>query len=674
MHRIATDATGAHLVVPGSDPNLPGVTATVPPSTGLPEIGMQAETRGRYASGSDLLRGEPALLVALNDAVWSPTARSRVVPQQLALALLMGMDFAGPAIRLEPAGARFPKPVEVSVPLALLSVPPGSALVPVLRDEGGTWEVLSDFSIDEAAGVVRVRVPHFSVLQFLSILPGVFGSMVVAKVPYVGKVVGTAVTAKQKVTNAYFAALNIDLLRDLVEHERVTLPSVDTTLREFIAAASCARQPLKKLTANVDPVRLTAYLASYEHGPEIQSGYGRQGNAVEVYLASWFSFRLKELARRPYADTTAAWQKVAWRGEQTLSYADVFGKALELTSGNVWRALVASHNFLRTIHKNDASARDIYNHVLRPYRGDGRDEAGAAYHFFGTALYAYAYASWRATPMVTSESAILIEEGIWSGDIHSDPRETAVDLQGADLGARLYGELRSPTLPPCEKLELRVGPAFAPTKGLTMKSGDQLDVTALLTGGYAEASEYRYLWSVSPSLEGAAIAAVGNTPAPEREHYVRTARITASRPGSFTLKVEVYDPNAGQATLASASLPLVIEGVFREPVPLRSAAPVTPQPPQPCPSGQSGLGGLSDALRCTPLEPPPSPRTTEFDLSPRTSPAALPFCERSVSAPGRFGPLTSRAMQQLNERPGSCDANIEGRPANAPPPYHPPRQ
>ena len=127
-----------------------------------------------------------------------------------------------------------------------------------------------------------------------------------------------------------------------------------------------------------------------------------------------------------------------------------------------------------------------FQDALALLRGDGDDEDGARYHYFGAAIYSFVYAHQKdlvaklaaehsvdmdllarmrvagasfAAP--APESTVRLEEAWVSGDIFSDVTEYAVDLQGVTFGRALYEHVtaraagrESPvTARPCNSME-----------------------------------------------------------------------------------------------------------------------------------------------------------------------------------------------------------------------------
>jgi hypothetical protein len=199
----------------------------------------------------------------------------------------------------------------------------------------------------------------------------------------------------------------------------------------FARGAVCSGQePRADLSGIPGLTKLLDYL-----GFEAQAVRSGQEDA----LKTWITDQYKEA-------------KAGSRELNSISLGDVFGKAMELNGGDVFKSLVTAHNVLRD-NRESRSVQDM----IENYRGDGGDERGARYHMFGMALYSFAYEYFREKTNIVRESGQLVigtealdprivatlEESIVSGDILEDVTEYAVDLQGAALGRRLYQELRN---------------------------------------------------------------------------------------------------------------------------------------------------------------------------------------------------------------------------------------
>jgi len=70
-------------------------------------------------------------------------------------------DLTGPVIEFGPSGLRLTEPAEVVVPLDLVDLPDGTVPVVLLQGDAG-WEVVDGAVVDEARGVLRFDVNHFS--------------------------------------------------------------------------------------------------------------------------------------------------------------------------------------------------------------------------------------------------------------------------------------------------------------------------------------------------------------------------------------------------------------------------------------------------------------------------------------------------------------------------------
>jgi hypothetical protein len=393
---------GGRIEVPAGDEMIGGLVVEVPAGAlgEAAELSVQARPH-LDASVRSLAEREPELHLAAVAYALDNAQTSEIHPLYGPLFALSAAEFAGPQIALGPDGAAFTTPVEVRAPLATLGIGEGEAAsaMPLVRSADGTWEVLSDFSVDTAAGVATVRVTHFSVLQWLKNL----------------------VWSPVGVGTAYGSGAVKDALGRLPQN----------TLGSFAEGAVCSKQ---EPGANLSKVPGLPTLLDYLG---FEAGSVRSGQ--EKSLEKWITDQFQEA-------------RAGTRQYNSITLGEVFGKAMELTGGDIFQALVTAHNTLRD--KRDSPS---VQEMIENYRGDGGDERGARYHMFGMALYSFAYEYFLERTNIVRNSGQLvigtealdprvvatIEESVVSGDIVSDVTEYAVDLQGAELGRQLYRQVRN---------------------------------------------------------------------------------------------------------------------------------------------------------------------------------------------------------------------------------------
>jgi len=391
----------AQTVTVGADqPAIEGSTLSVPAAAGVDAsaITIVAQPAGsRAETPQAAVEAEPAIHMAVVGYALDHIDEGLMHPLYGPVLALGRAEFAGPGIVLQPDGLGFGAPVTLSVPLAALGVSDPAGGLPLLRSADGSWQVPDEFSVDPVAGVATVELVHFSLLQWLR------NAFVVPQQ-----------TAAIYTTGAVEAAL-ARLRQD--------------NLQRFAGATICSGQsPASDLDA-IPPL------------PELLDYLGFEGRALrsgqEAALKDWITVRYTQA-------------RAGQRPLNSISLESLFERSLQLTGGDVFQALVTAHNALRD-NRDLASVQDM----IENYRGDGGDERGARYHFFGMALYAFAYEHYQHKAealgfggaqlvigaTMKPETVATIEEGIVSGDLVSDIAEYAVDLQGAKLGRELFARI-----------------------------------------------------------------------------------------------------------------------------------------------------------------------------------------------------------------------------------------
>lgn len=338
-----------------------------------------------------LAEDNPAVAIAVMDHALNETLHPIGAP----LSMLANSRPAGPSLELQPSGAAFTSPLELRLPLTAYSVDDGEFPLVMLQDASGRWQVLPGARVDESSGMLVVPIPHFSNLSIWSIASNFWNNP-------------TAST---------------DMATFSSEYQR--LPA--TWEWDLYQATYCAGVQPRTTTSTIPDIWTTLAALGWEESRIETPGY-----LVERELQTWIR-NDSDLAR----DVTA-------RGNPhppPLPLAELFGKAIQLTEGDAWLALVAIHNVLRD-GRDSVGIHD----GLEDWRGDGAqggDARGARYHLFGMAMYSFAYEYWRdrgelSAFAVSPETAARLEEAWVSGDIRSDVTEYVVDTIGARVGRELF--------------------------------------------------------------------------------------------------------------------------------------------------------------------------------------------------------------------------------------------
>ncbi len=396
--------TSETIVVGAEQPALEGTTVSVPAGAGVSARSLSIETQPaaeRAATTQAAVEAEPAIHMAVVEYALDTLADGRVHPLYGPVLALGQAEFAGPGIELGPSGTRFAQPVTVTVPLTALGAIDPAGGLPLLRSDSGAWEVPGSFSVDTAAGTATVEVSHFSLLQWLR----------------------NAFVAPQQ-TVAIYATGAVEATLARLRQDN---------LQRFAEATYCSGAAPGTDLDGIPPLPDLLDYLGFERGA-VRSGQ-------EDALKGWIQARHTE-AR-------------AGRDQfNSITLERLYEHALALNGGDVFKALVTAHNTLRD-NRNLGSVQDM----IENYRGDGGDERGARYHFFGMALYSFAYEHFQkraetlgyaAAQLVIGatmkpETVATIEEGIVSGDLVSDITEYAVDLQGAELGRALFRRIDGQT-------------------------------------------------------------------------------------------------------------------------------------------------------------------------------------------------------------------------------------
>lgn len=392
------------IVVPADDPALGGVTVTVP--AGSTPVGTEitlaadGESTARLA---ELVEGEPGLYAAISDLVAAQNDPA-LHPAYAPLLVAAEARPVGPSLRLGPDGATFDAPVVMTVPL------PGDLatdenLFALVRSSDGSWEA-APVTVDESAGTLRLELAHFSTVKLFGVI-------------------------WNAVTNPLLGASRLDLGAARKVLAGGPIGGVVDGLERTVTCADAA--------ATVSDTLVPRSL------PDLLNYLGRDVGEISDATVDHVP-RLERFIAK------------ASTGKHSVALSQLLGKALELSHGDVYQALVSVH---ATLSINRPYAEDTaeqkqkkraLHDALELVRGDGSaaDEQGARYHLIGMAIYAFTREYLRDRDELSVLGAALpagfvarIEESWISGDLLSDTVEYAVDLEGANLGRRLFDQYRA---------------------------------------------------------------------------------------------------------------------------------------------------------------------------------------------------------------------------------------
>ena len=409
------DNPGNTIVVPEDDPFIPGATLFVPGSeaaedveftiTGISSAGMPVSPNDILSEGSNIEKN--SLYLALMDRSMGGKDVHLGHPIFGPVVGVSKAEFTGPTIVLEPSGKQFTNPVTITVPLEALGISESSEsyeILPILQDENGIIEIPENFSIDFTKGVATVEVTHFSFLRW--------------------------------VKNFFTAASNPLQILSQVNAAQSQLPFPEVTMKGFLVEAILCNSTEFPLPLNKESLSsMNDLLWGLFQG----TGPGASAT-VTTELKNWLWAK--------YDNEIATSHKP----QNYLTFSELFKESLSRSNGDVFKAL-ANANAVLSVYRTSVRI----DRTMENYRGDGNDETGARYHFFGAALHSFLYrhleTEWLRTGdkttldnfgiVISPGLAVTLEEGIVSGDIVSDTKEYAVDLNGVAFGKLLYDELFS---------------------------------------------------------------------------------------------------------------------------------------------------------------------------------------------------------------------------------------
>ncbi|MBI2866826.1 MAG: hypothetical protein HYX97_00655 [Chloroflexi bacterium] len=583
---------GIEVVIPAGA--LPRAAETV--RLGVSRASLPAEFSSFAQKQPDLL----FRLISLGEARGQDEAGASYHPIVFPLVSLLALpQRVGPVMELQPSGTTFSEPVTVRVPFQVLGVDSliDGAVFPMRGTEGTdgsvAWELISDFEIDQAKKQLVFRTKHFSLFDVFRMAMDKANDSLGKEWQNLGK-----------------------WSRTHLEEARRDFPnkSILSPLPSFAQAITCTeRDP----TGSTDPPGLLSLLSHL--GGTL--GRGNIQTGQEDALKEWM------------------------QGMSELSAAGIYAKAHQLNNGDVFKALLTAHNTLRGIIRPHAGQRELTPEARQlmaktaPLRGDGDDEAGALYHFFGTAVYGFAWShsmnlfeaksplQFDLARYLGPDLVVHVEERVISTDFWDNPREAVVDLAGMDLGKQLYRQVQGKTLfdlrnyrmdsSACARL-LRELSNFAFFKN----PGEAADVTlvgeTLASGAYREGSPLTARSAVydttsqgtSPSfsvvvfLDGREVSRTLIQGLRPREFRFFTANLGAPQVGSHTLRVTInperlpesdYSDNTRTVTFTVESPPKPTP--TRTPTPTRIPTPIPTPTPVPAPNLiPSKFPGYSDIL------------------------------------------------------------------------------
>ncbi len=483
---------------------------------------------------SSLAQKQPDLLfrlISLGEARGEDAVGATYHPIMFPLvSLLASPQRMGPVMDLQPSGVTFSQPVTVKVPFQVLEVDGliDGAVFPALGTQGAdgsvAWELISDFEIDQANRQLVFRTKHFSLFDVFRMALDKADDSLGKEWQNLGR-----------------------WSRTHLEEARRDFPNKSTLspLLSFAQAVTCTeRDP----TPSTDPPGLVSLLSHL--GGKL--GRGSIETGQEDALQKWL------------------------QGMNQLSAAAIYAKAHQLNNGDVFKALLTAHNALRGIIRPHADQKGLTPEAQQlmaktaPLRGDGDDEAGALYHFFGTAVYGFAWSHYvnllEAKSLLQSDLALYlgpdlivhVEERVISTDFWSDPREAVVDLAGMDLGKQLYRQVHGKTM--FELRQYRLDPSTCarllgelPNLALFRKPGEAADVTLagqkLPSGAFREGTPLTLNWAVYNASNQGTSAAVSIIVSLDGHEVLRTFVQDLEANGSQRFTANLGSPQVGSHTV-----------------------------------------------------------------------------------------------------------------------------
>jgi len=329
----------------------------------------------------------------------------------------------GPLVEFGPENVQFEKPIEIHIPFDRESVTREEAILLAVYSgrydpaTGGlSGERTPEITVDYDAGVIVVRTWHLSTWQ----------------------------ATKDLVT------ATVSRLLQSAARPFVNLPDAPSLTDAFAREIACSGlRPHVDIRRLPDPLLLLYYLASPMNAESRVLDPAQHALDRDRYV------NLRVVTGHEVA--IEDWVLAQPAGSVTCEA--LFGEAYRQTGGDVAQALLLAHNTLRGF---DGANRglDVRGQALQermaPLRGDGGDEVGGRYHYFGMATFGFVmrvYSHFSTEfyggleiPVVDLDeelvSAIVYaEECLVSGDCLTDSMEYALDMRGRDTGFELADRL-----------------------------------------------------------------------------------------------------------------------------------------------------------------------------------------------------------------------------------------
>ncbi len=350
-----------------------------------------------------------------------PQAGVQVHPLYAALLSARATAFEiGPLIELGPDNVTFAQPVEIRIPFDKTALTREEAYLCTLysgeyQDGSLRGERAWDVTVDYDAGVVIAHVTHLSTWQTTKRILTAIGT----------RIAGLIASPFTELPDAP------DLTTDLVQEV------VCSGLRPHVDAR---RLP--------DPIYLLYYLAS----PMDTAIKEVDPNGYEADRQYYENQRVVTGHETAFEDWVIA------QAADSISIPELFAEAYQRVGGDVFQALLLTHNLLRGfdgLNRYGTVRGDVIHQRLRKIFGG--DEVGNRYHYFGTAAFSFimrqyghmisdeAYAG-AEIPVVDIDDELVratlyVEECLVSGDCLQDRLDYAVDMSGHHTGQDLADQL-----------------------------------------------------------------------------------------------------------------------------------------------------------------------------------------------------------------------------------------
>lgn len=417
-HRFAAAPGGTQFEAPATDVQLSGLRIVVPPGALAKETELTVSAGLRTSSVGALAEADPMFFYSFADYLVANLPPGSTDPTYTPLLAIAAAQPVGPALELGPHGQVFEVPVEIILPPDLVGEVGDDLLLTALRSASGTWEICDD--VTASGGTLRVPVSHFSDLKVIRVARNIISN------PSAGVDPGWLAAAQTKLGAAPLAA----------------------TERAILRLLACEGSGLVR----ADQSKLPSNLA------DVLNYLGRDVGGIGDATAEQVIKGLEDYVDAQRRAQVAGGQR---NSKHFVTMEALLEEALRLTKFDAFQALVAVHGVLRDNRTQEGQIGNPFQDALGLLRGDGGDEDGARYHYFGAAIYSFVYAHQRETvarlvaenpldlvprmrnaavSFVTPdpETTVRLEEAWVSGDIFSDVMEYAVNLQGAAFGRALY--------------------------------------------------------------------------------------------------------------------------------------------------------------------------------------------------------------------------------------------